>query len=120
MNWLEHNIEERKVMLQQVADSIHLPDYAVEKDWWVTMALKALFETDCAPYLEFKGGTSLSKGWSLIERFSEDIDLTIDHTFFTDNIANNNQLKTLRKKSHKYVINDLAIQLESICMTWRN
>ena len=114
MNWLEHNIEERKVMLQQVADSIHLPDYAVEKDWWVTMALKALFETDCAPYLEFKGGTSLSKGWNLIERFSEDIDLTIDHTFFTDNIANNNQLKTLRKKCHKYVINDLAIRLESI------
>ena len=101
-------------MLQQVADSVHLPDYAVEKDWWVTMALKALFETDCAPCLEFKGGTSLSKGWSLIERFSEDIDLTIDHTFFTDNVANNNQLKTLRKKSHKYVINDLAVQLKSI------
>ena len=114
MNWLEHNIEERKVMLQQVAESIHLPDYAIEKDWWVTMVLKALFETDCAPYLEFKGGTSLSKGWSLIERFSEDIDLTIDHAFFTDNIANNNRLKILRKKCHKYVINDLAIQLENI------
>jgi predicted nucleotidyltransferase component of viral defense system len=111
MNWLEHNIDERKVMLQQVADSIHLPGYAVEKDWWVTMVLKALFETDCAPYLEFKGGTSLSKGWDLIERFSEDIDLTIDHTFFTENIANNNQLKTLRKKCHKYVISDLAKQL---------
>ena len=36
MNWLEHNINERKVMLQQVADSFHLPDYAIEKDWWVT------------------------------------------------------------------------------------
>jgi hypothetical protein len=32
MNWLQHNINERKVMLQQVADSIHLPDYAIEKD----------------------------------------------------------------------------------------
>lgn len=111
MNWLEHNIEERKVMLQQVAESIHLPDYAIEKDWWVTMVLKALFETDCASYLEFKGGTSLSKGWGLIERFSEDIDLTIDHTFFTDDIVNNNQLKNLRKKCHKYVIDNLAKQL---------
>jgi len=111
MNWLEHNIEERKVMLQQVADTIHLPDYAIEKDWWVTMVLKALFETDCASYLEFKRGTSLSKGWGLIERFSEDIDLTIDHTFFTDDIANNNQLKNLRKKCHKYVIDNLAKQL---------
>ena len=40
--------------------------------------------------------------------------MTIDHTFFTDNIANNNQLKTLRKKCHKYVVNDLAIQLKSL------
>ena len=112
MNWLEHTLNERKVMLQQVADSIHLLDYAIEKDWWVTMVLKALFETDCASCLEFKGGTSLSKGWNLIERFSEDIDLTIDHTFFTDSVENNNQLKTLRKKCHKYVIGDLAQQLE--------
>lgn len=111
MNWLQHNINERKVMLQQVADSIHLPDYAIEKDWWVTMVLKALFETDCVLFLEFKGGTSLSKGWNLIERFSEDINLTIDHTFFTNDIANNNQLKNLRKKCHKYVIGNLTKQL---------
>jgi hypothetical protein len=75
------------------------------------MVLKVLFETDCAPFLEFKGGTSLSKGWNLIERFSEDIDLTIDHTFFTNDIANNNQLKNLRKKCHKYVIDNLTKQL---------
>lgn len=111
MNWQQHYINDRKVMLQQVAESMHLPDYAVEKDWWVTMVLKALFETDCASFLEFKGGTSLSKGWNLIERFSEDIDLTIDHTFFTNDIANNNQLKNLRKKCHKYVIANLAKQL---------
>ena len=114
MNWLQHDINERKVMLQKVADSIHLPDYAVEKDWWVTMVLKALFATDCAPFLEFKGGTSLSKGWNLIERFSEDIDLAIDHSFFVGNIDNNNQLKNLRKKCHKYVVGDLAKQLETV------
>lgn len=114
MNWLQHDINERKVMLQEVADSIHLPVYAVEKDWWVTMVLKALFETDCASFLEFKGGTSLSKGWNLIERFSEDIDLAVDYSFFVENIDNNNQLKNLRKKCHKYVIGDLAKQLETI------
>lgn len=111
MSWQQHDINDRKAMLQQVAEGVRLPDYAVEKDWWVTMVLKALFETDCASFLEFKGGTSLSKGWNLIERFSEDIDLTIDHTFFTENTANNNQLKTLRKKCHKYAIGDLAKQL---------
>lgn len=114
MNWLQHDINERQVMLQQVAESFHLPDYAVEKDWWVTMVLKALFETECASFLEFKGGTSLSKGWNIIERFSEDIDLSIDHGFFIESIDNNNQLKNLRKKCHKYVIGDLAKQLESV------
>lgn len=114
MNWLQHDINERNLMLQKVADNSHLPDYAVEKDWWVTMVLKALFATDCAPFLEFKGGTSLSKGWNLIERFSEDIDLAINHSFFVGNIDNNNQLKNLRKKCHKYVVGNLAKQLETV------
>jgi predicted nucleotidyltransferase component of viral defense system len=52
---------------------------AIEKDWWVSITLKALFQTDCAESLIFKGGTSLSKGWGLIERFSEDIDFRV-HT----------------------------------------
>jgi len=34
MNWQQHDINDRRVMLQQVADSIQLPDYAIEKDWW--------------------------------------------------------------------------------------
>ncbi len=114
MNWLQHDINERNFMLQKVADNSHLPDYAVEKDWWVTMVLKALFATDCAPFWEFKGGTSLSKGWNLIERFSEDIDLAINHSFFVGNINNNNQLKNLRKKCHKYVVGNLAKQLETV------
>ena len=56
--------------------------HAIEKDWWVTMVLKALFQTSCAEYLVFKGGTSLSKCWDLIERFSEDVDVAISHDFF--------------------------------------
>ena len=47
---------------------------AIEKDWWVTAVLKALFQTSCRESLVFKGGTSLSKGFNIIERFSEDID----------------------------------------------
>jgi len=53
----------------------------IEKDWWVTITLKALFQTECKDSLIFKGGTSLSKGWGLIERFSEDIDLAISPSF---------------------------------------
>lgn len=69
--WIDKELLERKVILQQAAAGEHLPESAVEKDWWVSMTLKALFRTTCKEYLEFKGGTSLSKGWHLIDRFQK-------------------------------------------------
>ncbi|MDP5049377.1 MAG: nucleotidyl transferase AbiEii/AbiGii toxin family protein [Saprospiraceae bacterium] len=50
---------------------------AIEKDWWVTLSLKLLFNSPYARHFAFKGGTSLSKGWQLIDRFSEDIDISL-------------------------------------------
>ena len=50
----------------------------LEKDVWVVWALRALFEHPIGAHLVFKGGTSLSKAHRLIERFSEDVDLTHD------------------------------------------
>lgn len=50
---------------------------AIEKDWWVTLSLKLLFISPYARHFAFKGGTSLSKGWQLIDRFSEDIDISL-------------------------------------------
>ncbi len=50
----------------------------LEKDVWVVWALRALFEDPVGAHLVFKGGTSLSKAHRLIERFSEDVDLTYD------------------------------------------
>jgi putative uncharacterized protein (fragment) len=71
MNWLSHSIEDRRIILRQTAEAESLPEYAIEKDWWVTMTLKAIFQTECAASLLFKGGTSLSKGWKLIQRSSD-------------------------------------------------
>lgn len=61
----------------QAGEQNGLPPQAIEKDWWVTQCLKAIFSSDEGRHLIFKGATSLSKGWGLIERFSEDIDLAI-------------------------------------------
>ena len=58
-----------------------LPEQIIEKDWWVTQVLKAVFSLPYAEYLSFKGGTSLSKCWHMIERFSEDIDIAINRDF---------------------------------------
>ena len=54
------------------------PAHLLEKDVWVVWALAALFDSPLAQHLTFKGGTSLSKAYKLIDRFSEDIDLSCD------------------------------------------
>ena len=54
-NWLSYSLAERKAMLQATAEKEHIPDYAVEKDWWVTMVLKALFRIECSEHLRCSG-----------------------------------------------------------------
>ena len=110
--WLQLPIKERINTITGAALTSGLPYEAIEKDWWVTMALKALFETTCSNYLVFKGGTSLSKGWNLIERFSEDIDVAISREFFgITNISTKNQREKLRKLSSKYIQDELITEL---------
>ena len=70
---------ERRLYCEQAAARLGLPAPSVEKDFWVCWSLRLLFGLpDWTGHLTFKGGTSLSKGWRLIERFSEDIDVVID------------------------------------------
>ena len=74
--------EEKKVYFEQTAARMGYPDFTIEKDFWVCWTLKQLFSLpEWGEHLTFKGGTSLSKAWKLIERFSEDIDLVIDQEF---------------------------------------
>ena len=80
-NWLTLSKERRIEILNQATELTGLPSVAIEKDWWVTMVLNASFSLPYSKNIVFKGGTSLSKGWNLIERFSEDIDLAIDNLY---------------------------------------
>ena len=60
----------------------------LEKDIWVVATLNALFNAPFAEHLTFKGGTSLTKVWHVINRFSEDIDITYDiRAFATDLVS---------------------------------
>ncbi len=71
--------KERREALSVAAYRTGRPAYLLEKDVWVVWALGALFGNPLGEYLVFKGGTSLSKAYGgLIQRFSEDIDLTHD------------------------------------------
>ncbi len=80
--WLTQPDETKSNAYTQIAENIGLSPFAVEKDWWVTQTLAIIFEMEIGNHLIFKGGTSLSKAFNLIERFSEDIDLAIDREYF--------------------------------------
>jgi hypothetical protein len=59
------------------ANYFEIPEIFIEKDYWVTYALHQLFHSEVKDLIVFKGGTSLSKCYSIIKRFSEDIDLVV-------------------------------------------
>jgi predicted nucleotidyltransferase component of viral defense system len=80
--WLSVPDITKKNAYEQIAEATGMSAFAVEKDWWVVQTLSAVFETEISRQLVFKGGTSLSKAWNLIRRFSEDIDLAINREFF--------------------------------------
>lgn len=70
---------EREELFLATAHDIRLPEAMAEKDFWVCWTLDYLFhQCPWAKHMAFKGGTSLSKCFGLIERFSEDIDLILD------------------------------------------
>jgi len=73
--------DDRRLVFEQAAVRTNLSPVILEKDYWVCWLLGALFESDFAESLVFKGGTSLSKVYGLIQRFSEDIDLSLAPDF---------------------------------------
>ena len=100
-------------IFNQISTNTGMPAFAVEKDWWVVQTLANVFVTTAAPALVFKGGTSLSKAWGLIQRFSEDIDLVIDRVFFGyDGDLSGNQRKNLRIEAGKYAEEKFLAELK--------
>ena len=117
--WTDFSLNERRAMIQGVVDAMHIDEAAVEKDWWVTAVLYALFRTSPSEYLLFKGGTSLSKGWKIIERFSEDIDLALGRDFFLNvkklpcvNCTSNTQIHNFREKAQDYIFGEFKEELK--------
>ncbi len=96
--------EDKQRVLQQASARLGLPPQAIEKDLWVTTTLQIVFTLPFADKIIFKGGTSLSKVWHQIERFSEDIDLAVDRCLFgMEGDLTKKQIKKLRKASSLFV-----------------
>lgn len=81
-NYFQLTENQQRLVLQQAAARYGLPPQAIEKDLWVSTILQIVFTLPFAEKIIFKGGTSLSKVWHLIDRFSEDIDLAVDRSLF--------------------------------------
>lgn len=80
--YLQLSPERRREFCAQAQLRLGLPAASIEKDFWVCWTLRELFALpEWGANLTFKGGTSLSKGWKLIERLSEDIDIVVDRAF---------------------------------------
>lgn len=113
--WYALPDETKKRIFSESARLLLLPSpSAAEKDWWVTHTLAVLFTMDCARALVFKGGTSLSKGWQLIQRFSEDIDLALDREYlgFAGDLSKGD-IRRLRRKSFAFITETFTQELQS-------
>ena len=81
MKYTDLSADEQREVIQRVQAKNRLQLQIIEKDWWVTAVLRALFSLPYSEHISFKGGTNLSKCWNLIERFSEDADIAIDREY---------------------------------------
>lgn len=104
IEWLKLPDETRGRAFNEIAVKTGMSAFTIEKDWWVVQSLTSIFEMSVSSHLVFKGGTSLSKAWNLIERFSEDIDLAIDREFlgFAGELSKSKRTE-LRKASGKFI-----------------
>jgi len=118
MKFIDLSRQDQIDVLDRVSGELNIRQKEViEKDWWVTAVLRAMFSLPYAEHISFKGGTSLSKCWHLIDRFSEDIDIAIDREYlgFTGDLSKTQISDKLRRAACSFVREkmqyDLAQQL---------
>ena len=97
------NAREQAELLQSLAPIMGRRAEILEKDIWLCLVLDALFRLPGRKPMAFKGGTSLSKVYRAIERFSEDIDVTVDYRSLLPDVP---ELQTLRSNSQRNRLSD--------------
>lgn len=107
------NIERHDLFVDSAA-TLQTTPAVVEKDFWVTWILSKIFQDPfLSAHLVFKGGTSLSKVYGLIERFSEDIDLVLNWYLITDENPEDDRTKTKQAKLNQQLVNDADVYIKN-------
>ena len=97
--------------LFETSKQLVIPLEFVEKDYWITLVLSRLAKSKYVDESVFKGGTSLSKGYNLIERFSEDVDIAI----INNNGKTGNEIKNIIRTIEKEITTDLTeLQMDGV------
>ncbi|MFT4060194.1 MAG: nucleotidyl transferase AbiEii/AbiGii toxin family protein [Legionella sp.] len=103
------SVIEREAFFDATVAESRIPFEIIEKDFWVVWILERLFSLpNLKDHLTFKGGTSLSKVYGVIQRFSEDVDLSIEKEFFGFDKLNDPE-KAVSKKKQRAMLADLAV-----------
>ena len=105
---------QQQELLRQANIATRIAKKNIEKDWWVTQVLKAIFALPYAEHLSFKGGTSLSKAWKVIARFSEDIDIAINREYlgFAGELSRTQVSDKLRRAACSFVREKLSADIK--------
>ncbi|MCX5703458.1 MAG: nucleotidyl transferase AbiEii/AbiGii toxin family protein [Candidatus Omnitrophica bacterium] len=105
--------KDKRAYFEVAAANLNIMPQLVEKDFWVCWILKILFSLpEIGTHLTFKGGTSLSKCYNVIKRFSEDIDISIERPFLSKTRA----IEPDKEKSNKENQKRLK-ELQLVCKT---
>ncbi len=108
---LHHNIKLFSDTLRAASQYLDIKLEFVEKDYWITLVLSRLAKSKYVDESVFKGGTSLSKGYNLIERFSEDVDIAI----INDKGKTGNEIKTIIRTIEKEITSELTeVQMDGV------
>lgn len=101
-SWFSLSHADQLEALEFVASRTGRPSHLLEKDVWVVWVLAAIYESSLRDKLTFKGGTSLSKAFRILDRFSEDVDLTYDiRELVPDLLMAGNPIPETTSQAHK-------------------
>lgn len=115
MIFTDLSVKDRIDIIDYVSSMTGYRSQIIEKDWWVTSVLRAIFNLKYSNELSFKGGTNLSKCWKLIRRMSEDVDIAINREFlgFGGSLSKTQISDKLRRAACSFVRERMQYEIKS-------
>jgi hypothetical protein len=116
INFFDLPVQGKSDLLRKASEQLSISEIIIEKDIWVCWILEKIFALPVK--MAFKGGTSLSKVFNLIKRFSEDCDITIDYRNFSEELDLKNLSNTKLKKISEQLKSKLQVYISETVLPY--